>query len=820
MRRFWAFICMVMTMLVVVIFNSQAVLQSTNQSLEYKGGREAVFSLTQRDEGITLSESDISAKISKRLDIAGASNSKVEIDRSSNEEYQVRVALSTKTSAEFENIIRVIKANNVLTVSAATDDEVTGEEFFSSDAIMTLNYEGVSPIPVFNIKNSTVFDQLKDKASKHENEELQKTLYVWENKTEEDTYDKAFGEENGRDDVKKKIIATLNVDDFNSETNEIRVSKDENGNEFIISSARSYVNARNAEDLGFDIEYLYDNYIDEAYPSYALTLSYIGIGVQILLLAISLILMYGYSGIVSSVSILVGSLIQVLIFSFLGFEFTPVTIAAVSLTMILAAFVQYNYFERIKSELKKGRGIAKSNSEGYRKSFVVTLDSSAVVFIASLFAFIFGKGMIRPFAGVSLIGSLVVFLIVNYLSKWMMYWMVTAPYFNKKENTFGIKAISDKEVKKLNEKIFVSKNSYKKKASISFASLGGSILVLAVSVLALVFSSGANNLLNRSGDYGVTYRVDAQFVTLRTVAEDATVNGISEFVEKIKEGNDTLKDIDDIIVDSTFNKFETVDDKYVDTYTTYISLKLSRQLTNEEFDVLKTQVESFDFAQAYASDIKVMNSVGKNGEIVHNNNNMFLVLGLTIVFSSLYFFVRYGLSSFLSTLTTSSIVTSLTVALLILTRLPINSTSLFGILVALIILNALFVSVFARNKELIKDQKIVHATSDQRLEVLNSSIQFSLTPVIYASIAFVLVFVALALFGTINALVLGISGIVFLALGIIAYFYVLPNTFFFFKMLFNYDMRDTIKKNRNLHKKKIVVDENEPMETIVPGIND
>ena len=184
MRRFWAFICMVMTMLVVVIFNSQAVLQSTNQSLEYKGGREAVFSLTQRDEGITLNESDISAKISKRLDIAGASNSKVEIDRSSNEEYQVRVALSTKTSAEFENIIRVIKANNVLTVSAATDDEVTGEEFFSSDAIMTLNYEGVSPIPVFNIKNSTVFDQLKDKASKHENEELQKTLYVWENKTE------------------------------------------------------------------------------------------------------------------------------------------------------------------------------------------------------------------------------------------------------------------------------------------------------------------------------------------------------------------------------------------------------------------------------------------------------------------------------------------------------------------------------------------------------------------------------------------------------------------------------------------------------------
>ena len=120
---------------------------------------------------------------------------------------------------------------------------------------------------------------------------------------------------------------------------EIRVSKDENGNEFTISSARSYVNARNAEDLGFDIEYLYDNYIDEAYPSYALTLSYIGIGVQILLLAISLILMYGYSGIVSSVSILVGSLIQVLIFSFLGFEFTPVTIAAVSLTMILAAFV-------------------------------------------------------------------------------------------------------------------------------------------------------------------------------------------------------------------------------------------------------------------------------------------------------------------------------------------------------------------------------------------------------------------------------------------------------------------------------------------------
>lgn len=51
MRRFFAFIIMVVSIVAAIIFNTQAVMDGRLLSLEYGGGRELVYSLTQREGG-------------------------------------------------------------------------------------------------------------------------------------------------------------------------------------------------------------------------------------------------------------------------------------------------------------------------------------------------------------------------------------------------------------------------------------------------------------------------------------------------------------------------------------------------------------------------------------------------------------------------------------------------------------------------------------------------------------------------------------------------------------------------------------------------
>ena len=824
MRRFWAFICMICSMLVVVLFNAQAVIGSKNLSLEYDGGREAVFALTERENGKELNISDISEQIMNRLDVAGAKNSEVEVTKSdeNHSSYKARVKVSTKTQAEYDNIIRVVKSNTTLSVSTATDEVVLGSELFSKDQIMQLDYEGITPVPSFIIEDTQNFKHLKDRAAEAEDENLKKTLYVWENKTEEDTYDKAFGKENGREDVKKKIIATLNVDDFNEETGLIKLNADENNNPFTISSARSYVAARNVKDYGFDVEMIYDNIVGPSYREGALLDSMIGFGVALLLLFIGLIVFYGWSGVISSVSILVGSMIQLMVFSFLGFEFTPITIGAMLLMLVLATFVQVSYFERVKSELAKGRNIVKANSEGYRKSFWTTLDACGVVFFTSLLAFALGQGMVKTFSGVGLIGSLVVFLVVNYLTKWMMYWMVSTPMFNTKNNTFGLKINEKSLVNKMKDKEFINYGKTKKKTAWSFGTLLTSLVILTTTALVGVFAFGPEKMVNTQGNYGTTYRIDTKFVTSRALSEDSNIVDITNFYDEISadQEDEALKNIKDNVLSSTFNRKETLDKEYVETYTTYVSLELKNPLTDSEFDALKTRIETFDCVAGYDNEVEVTNSIGKSALVLHNNNNMYLVLGTTIIFASLYFLVRYGIAVALSTLLTSTTVTAGFVALITICRIPLNSTSLFGVLIGLMILSILYVAIFARNKELVKENKRKHLTSEQYSETLNEAIKFSIVPVLMTVAATIVLALTFLGFGGLNVLAYRLFIIAFVIIGGFSIFLLSIYFYQFFKSHISLTSKGTLNKWRHRKKKPVVQEVNEPCETIVPGIND
>lgn len=112
MRRFFAFIIMVVSIVAAIIFNTQAVMDGRLLSLEYGGGRELVYSLTQREGGQQVNAEKIGDNILNRLDKAGIRNADIELVGND----QIRITFAAQTTNDYNNARTLIEANGSLTV--------------------------------------------------------------------------------------------------------------------------------------------------------------------------------------------------------------------------------------------------------------------------------------------------------------------------------------------------------------------------------------------------------------------------------------------------------------------------------------------------------------------------------------------------------------------------------------------------------------------------------------------------------------------------------------------------------------------------------
>lgn len=797
MRRFFAFLIMLVSVLAAVLFNGQSVLEHMVFSTEYGGGREVVYQLTKRESGRNLRPEEIGDLVTTRLDVAGVKDGHVEVT-GSGDSAQLRVSFSPSTTEEYNNVLTQLGANGSLSICNKDDYCLTGDEFFAAKPL-GLRYVGASAYPAFKIKSKVAAQKMADTIGEEENA----SVYIWQNmdpESGEDNYENAFGE-NAKDEIRAKVIASI-VWQGNYMEDELRLyaTADSNGNAFTISSAKAFANAYNSPDYGFEIEKIYETRIQPTLGENSLTATLIGIGVALLIVGIALIVLYGYSGAVTFVSLLAGLTVSTFVFSYLGFQFSPATVIGLVAIAILGVFTTVNYLEKIKDELKKGRSIAKANSEGYRKSFFVTLDSCAVTFFVSLFIFLLGAGAIKTFGGVMFIGSIAIFLVTNFVSKWMMYWMTTSEIIKKGKGSYGLR-LANKNGLLADKKIF-SEGKDKKKRNIG--GIVGAGLVLASGIVLLV-TGMTTDIFNNSNNYSSYSRIN-----VKTLSDEDQYQDEERYLAFLKSNNIEIE-----YSNLDFKRIEKVDEYGDDYKITYISFALpSTDRDIDNFTKLESLMLVDDDEAVVTSDItRVVN-------IDHDTASLFLVFGLSILFSSLYLFARYGISAFLATLIGNSIIGITAVGLLSGLRLPYNSFSGFGLLALVTILGFFGIAMFARNRDNLKDQKILKsATLEQRSSVLNTAFINSLPATMSAVMISVIASVAVIVATGANAL---LSEFLLFAVAMIVAFFFLSyfvGPFYLFLRTHLHFKKINIKWKRK-PRKPVKINLNEPHETIIPGIND
>jgi len=107
---------------------------------------------------------------------------------------------------------------------------------------------------------------------------------------------------------------------------------------------------------------------------------------------------YGLFGVFANIALIINVGLIFGMLSLIGATLTLPGIAGIVLTIGMAVDANVLVFERIKEELKSGKGPARAIELGYEKAISAITDANITTFITAVILFAAGSGPVRGFA--------------------------------------------------------------------------------------------------------------------------------------------------------------------------------------------------------------------------------------------------------------------------------------------------------------------------------------------------------------------------------------------------------------------------------------
>ena len=154
--------------------------------------------------------------------------------------------------------------------------------------------------------------------------------------------------------------------------------------------------------------------------------------VALILLVLFMICTYGvYAGNIANLGLIMNLFFTMGILASFQTVLTLPGIAGIVLTLGMAVDANVLIFERIKEELRAGKGLKASVSDGYKNAFSAIFDSNLTTIITGIILIVLGSGPIRGFAVTLVIGICCSFFTAVFATRLVMEYFVNKGTFNK-----------------------------------------------------------------------------------------------------------------------------------------------------------------------------------------------------------------------------------------------------------------------------------------------------------------------------------------------------------------------------------------------------
>jgi len=124
------------------------------------------------------------------------------------------------------------------------------------------------------------------------------------------------------------------------------------------------------------------------------------------LVAVFMIVYYGFAGIVANIALIVNLMLIIAVMAMFGATLTLPGMAGIVLTVGMAVDANVIISERIREFLRQGYSIRKAIEAGYDNAMRAILDSNITTLIAAVLLYVYGTGAIKGFAITISIGIL------------------------------------------------------------------------------------------------------------------------------------------------------------------------------------------------------------------------------------------------------------------------------------------------------------------------------------------------------------------------------------------------------------------------------
>jgi len=136
----------------------------------------------------------------------------------------------------------------------------------------------------------------------------------------------------------------------------------------------------------------------------------------------AMLIYYRKAGINATLALILNAVILIAALSYFDAVLTLPGIAGVILTIGMAVDSNVLIFERIREELRNGKGVLASIDTGFSKAFLTIIDTHVTTVVSCAFLFIFGSGPVKGFAVTLVIGLIANLFTAVFVSRFIFDW--------------------------------------------------------------------------------------------------------------------------------------------------------------------------------------------------------------------------------------------------------------------------------------------------------------------------------------------------------------------------------------------------------------
>jgi preprotein translocase subunit SecD len=131
---------------------------------------------------------------------------------------------------------------------------------------------------------------------------------------------------------------------------------------------------------------------------------------------------YRGAGINATLALILNAVILIAALAYFDATLTLPGIAGVILTIGMAVDSNVLIFERIREELRTGKGVVAAVDTGFGRAFLTIIDTHVTTVVSCAFLFLFGTGPVKGFAVTLVIGLIANVFTAVFVSKTIFDW--------------------------------------------------------------------------------------------------------------------------------------------------------------------------------------------------------------------------------------------------------------------------------------------------------------------------------------------------------------------------------------------------------------